>query len=88
MATRRLTATAGVDDGSVATDSVTMTFTADGAEVGSSVVKFGTTAPVQLNVANVLRLSIAVTTTNTACDSGTGTGTHFALGNAQLTPKG
>ena len=67
---------------------MTMTFTADGNPIGTSVVKLGTSAPVQLNVANVLRLSIAVTTTNTACDTGTGTGTHYALGNAQLTPKG
>jgi hypothetical protein len=83
-----LTATAGVDDNSIATDQVTMTFTADGANIGTSVVKLGTTAPVQLNVSNVLRLSVAITTTGAACDSGTGAGTHFALGNAQLTPKG
>ncbi len=83
-----LTATAGVDDGSIATDTVTFTYTADGAPIGSSVVKVGTTAPVTLNVSNVLRLSITVTTSNMACETGTGTGTHYALGNAQLTAKG
>jgi NPCBM/NEW2 domain len=83
-----LTATAGVDDNSMATDSVTFTFTADGNQIGSSVVKLGTSAPVQLNVANVLRLGITIASTATACDSGIGFGTHFALGNAQLTPKG
>jgi hypothetical protein len=83
-----LTATAGVDDNSIATDQVTMTFTADGNTVGTSVVKLGTTAPVQLNVANVLRLSVAIKSSGTTCDSGTGVGTHYALGNAQLTPKG
>jgi hypothetical protein len=83
-----LTATAGVDDNSVPTDNVTMKFATDGNVVGTSVVKLGTTAPVQVNVANALRLTITITTSSTACDSATGTGTHYAIGNAQLTPKG
>jgi hypothetical protein len=82
-----LTATAGVDDNSIATDTVTFTFTADGNQIGSSVVKLGTSAPVQLNVANVLRLAVTIAPTATACDSGIGIGTHYALGNAQLTAK-
>jgi hypothetical protein len=81
-----LTATVGVDDGSIATDNVTIAFTADGKATSSSPVKLGTTAAVQIDVTNVLRLSIAVTGGGT-CDSGTGTGTHFVIGNAQLTAK-
>jgi hypothetical protein len=81
-----LTATVGVDDGSIATDNVTIAFSADGKVASTSPVKLGTTAAVQIDVTNVLRLSIAVTGGG-ACDSGTGTGTHFVIGNAQLTAK-
>jgi hypothetical protein len=83
-----LTATVGVDDNAIDTDNVTITFKADGAQIGSSQVKLGTPAQVQLPVSNILRLSIQVTTSNVACDSGTGTGTRFVLGTAELTPKG
>lgn len=83
---KQLTATAGVSDGSPATDKVTFSFSGDGRELGRADVTLGTPVPVTLNVDGVLRLSVQVShTLGTFCVEATQVGTYATLGDPTLT---
>jgi len=83
---KQLTATAGVSDGSPATDKVTCSFTGDGRDLGRAEVTLGTPVPVTLNVDGVLRLSVQVGhSLGTFCVEATQVGTYAALGDPTLT---
>ncbi len=80
----KLTATAGVDDYSVADDEVTVKFLVDGRDVGQATAKLGAPSPVEVDVTNGLRLRIEASRSTPACIPSTGYSTVFALANASL----
>jgi len=82
---QKLTATLGVDDNSVAKDEVTVTFTGDdNAKLGQTKVQLGQVTPIEVPLANVLRLRIDIAHSVTACNAATGYGTTVGFGTGRL----
>ncbi len=81
---KKLTATAGVDDYSIADDEVTVKFVVDGRDAGQATAKLGAPQPVDVDVTNGLRLRVEVSRSSGACVPSTGYSTTFALASASL----